>query len=289
MKNRGKIVKCANHPGYDAMAMCPSCGKQICEFCSVNIFNMPHCKECTENLVLHMSKLPKRRFRKNLPRKRRLKAMKKAYPTGRLNRNFFIIGSIGSLLIAITTFFLGWSFSIPRDISFSSYPWWLIQLSILTSIGMIITAFGFYGFYRNYGTTLGLITSISLMIGSFWLPFFIFNSILDISWWEETPFRLGVMFSGAIYTIGMCLVLMGAVLLNVKNITGARILSKTAGVAGIGSSLLFFAITPAHVAGVAWFAFSASSIIMALVFFSAKPYTENNEENTPYPSSNLPR
>jgi hypothetical protein len=81
---------------------------------------------------------------------------------------------------------------------------------------------------------------------------------------------------------------MGAVFLNIKYLTGVRVLTKTAGVACIGSSLLFFAITPAHVAGVAWYALSASSIIMALVFFLAKPYMGNEEENTPVPYSPLP-
>jgi predicted permease len=190
------------------------------------------------------------------------------------------MGCIGALIIAIASFFMGISFSIPRSISFSSYPWWLIHLSIIISIGMIIIAFGFYGFYRNYGTTMGLITSISLIIGSFWLPFFIFNSIRDRSGWEMPPFDLIIVFSGAIYTLGICLILMGAVLLNVKNLTGVRILTKTAGAACIGSSLLYFAITPVHVGGIAWYAFSSSSIIMALMFFSARPYTENEGNDT---------
>lgn len=248
---------------------------------------MPHCKECTQSLVLHMSKLPKRRFRKQLPRKRRLRAMKKANPTGRLNRSFFIMGGVGSIIIAITTFFLGWSFSMPRHIHFGSYPWWLVQYNILMAIGMTITSFGFYGLYRNYGTLWGLITSTFLVIGSIFVSFLVFYSIHELQWWEwdDVSYGLDIEFGFALIIIAMCLVLMGIVLLNVKNLTGVRILSMISGIINIGVSFLFFSIFPGSINGIAWFGFSASSIIMAVVFFSAKLYPEEDEESIPAPLS----
>jgi hypothetical protein len=231
-----------------------------------------------------MSKLPRRRFRKNLPKKRRLRAMQKANPTGRLNRIFFILGGIGTLIIAIVTFFLGWSFSIPRHNSFGSYPWWLVFNSLLMVVGMTITSFGFYGFYRNYGTLWGLITSTVLVIGSFFVFFLVFYSIHEMQWWqwENVRFGLDIEFGFALLVIAFCLVLMGVVLLNVKNLSGVKTLSAISGTLNIVVSLLFFSIFPASRIGIAWFGFSASSIIMAVVFFSAKLYSEEYEEKIPH-------
>jgi hypothetical protein len=264
-------MRCENHPEFEAVAQCPSCGKHICEFCRVIMFNMPHCKECTQNMVQSMQILSPRKLRK-LAKKRRLKAMERAEPKGKPNRDFFIIGGVGSIIISIATFAIGWSFSVPRHVGFGSYPLWLVQYIVLFAVGMAITVFGFYGLYRNYGTAWGIVASTFCAIGSFWIPLLVYTSIHMPRGWGDDAVRysLKIQFGFALLIIGTCLVFMGIALINVKNITRERVLTFTSGLLNIVVAVLFFIIFPASTMGIAWFGFSSSSIIMAFVFISAK-------------------
>lgn len=281
-------MRCENHPQFEAMAQCSSCGKHICEFCSVLVFNMPHCKECTQNMVHNMPILSPRKLRKQLRKRRRLKAMESAVPKGRPNRDFFIAGGVGSIIVAIATFAMGWSFSVPMHDSFGSYPHWLVGYIILYAIGTAITGVGFYGLYRNYGSVWGIIASTFCVIGTLWVPLLVYSSIHTVNRWASDTVRYGlkIQFGFALLIIGTCLVLTGIALFNVKNLTGVRILSKTAGLLNILVSLLFFLIWPASTTGIAWFGFCSSGIIMTMLFFSARVETETSSEfptNDPAP------
>ena len=84
-------MKCTKHPMNEAIAVCPSCGRGICEICRVNVINVPHCKECAEWFIFQMATIPRTKP----------KSLQLPIPRGEPNKNYFIIGCIGSIIMMI--------------------------------------------------------------------------------------------------------------------------------------------------------------------------------------------
>lgn len=254
-------MKCHMHPMNNAIAVCPSCGRAICEICRVNVLSIPHCKECAEQIIARMATFARK------------KPPKIPVSRGTPKREYFILGAIGALIMVIGAGYLGY-FTWEADYSMRSYPASLIIYSAFFSIGLLIIAFGFYGFYKNYGSIMGLVSSVFLWINSvLFLPLIIF-SVEETSysyWHNQYEYRIEVWyFISAIVLFGICLALMGACLLTVKNYMMTSRLSKSAGILNIADSFLFVSILSAVISGIAWFVLIVACALMAFIFLTAR-------------------
>ncbi len=256
-------MNCAKHPQNVAIATCPSCGRNICEECRVNIVNMPHCKECAEWLLFQMASA--------------YRIPKVPMPRGQPRKELFTIGSAGSIVMLISAFCIGiFMFTEHSIFGLTSYPWWLILWGAVFSGGMIVNSVGFYGFYKNYGSTMGLITFVFLLISSFiFIASFIFSVHAyheDFGPFQPEPWRysIGPEIVGAVFIFGVCLVLMGVTFLVVKNYTMEVQLSTATGIFTIIVAALFCSVFLAIFVGIAWFISVMACLLMAIVFFLAK-------------------
>jgi hypothetical protein len=143
-------LKCCFHPELEAVVVCKSCGRGLCDDCAITISNQTFCRECIEKGIATptVSTAPK-----PVPT-----------PTGVPNRAFFIVGGIGTimnvvaaiLLLFVDNLFLGRVF----------YQTSLIDLVvvILLFTGILLMGIGYLGIRRNYGSSMGIASFIMGLI-----------------------------------------------------------------------------------------------------------------------------
>lgn len=251
-------MKCAKHPRSDALAVCPSCGRAICEICRVNVGNVPHCKECVEWIILQMGRFPQRPMRMPMLR-------------GVPRREFFMAGFVGALIMMIAAAG-NWFVLFGGDLSYNPYLWTFIIMNVLFSVSLAITSVGFYGFYRNYGVILGLMSFVFLMIASI---IFLGLSIFSVGEPSMDPYEdysliKPEFFIPAVILVGVSIVLMGVTLILVEDYTMLRDLSKATGFYNIMIASLFIIPFFTVDGGFGWLALVIGCILMAMVFFKAK-------------------
>jgi hypothetical protein len=250
-----KHMNCSNHPMNNAIGICPSCNRAICEICSMKVMNIPHCKDCAEWIFYNVMKSSRSLFSVPIPK-------------GQPIRKYFVIGGIGALTMVVGALLIGIFFM--ANFSFfgsdnSGFYWLLFAGTGLLAGGLIVTGVGFFGFYRNYGSFMGLITFIFADITSF---IFISFTIFSIS--GPYGYFIGPEYIGAAVIVGICLVLMGVSLLLIKNYTMVRNLTLATGIFTLVVAALFCSVFTAMFFGIAWFTLVAAGILMAVVFFLAK-------------------
>jgi hypothetical protein len=247
-------MKCAKHPMNDAIAVCPSCGREICEVCRVSVLNVPHCKECAEWMLFQLASASKMLFRMPVPR-------------GIPSRSYFIIGGIGTIIMSIGALVLGIYFFI----NFGYYGYrdgdfiLLFIGSGLLLFGLILTGIGFFGFYKNYSSFMGLISFVFSIIGS---VIYVAFTIFSIN--RGYGSYIGPEYIGAAVIIGICLILMGITFLLVKDFTMVKNLSSATGIYTLIVAGLFCSVFLVLVFGIAWFLLIVACPLMAMVFFLAR-------------------
>lgn len=248
-------MNCSIHPMNTAIGICPSCNRAICEICSMNVMNVPHCKDCAEWIFYQVMRSSRSLFSVPIPR-------------GEPVKKYFVIGGIGALTMVVGALLIGIFFL--ANFSFygfnnSGFYWLLFTGTGLLAGGLILTGVGFFGFYKNYGSFMGFITFVFADISSF---IFISFTLFSIS--NPYGYFVGPEYIGAAVIVGICLVLMGVTLLLIKNYTMVRNLTLAAGIFTIIVASLFCSVILALFFGIAWFMLIAASILMAVVFFLAK-------------------
>jgi hypothetical protein len=231
--------------------------------------NIPHCKECAAYLFYQL--MGSQGAPPKLPVLR-----------GPFNRNMFMVGSIGATILLVGGPCIGLSMLIGQTWSqMPEYPWPLILLIVLFSLGLALSGIGFYGFHRNYGSIMGLVSCVLLIVTAFITPLSTFFSIHESEEWSgEISYRIGLEIIASFVFIGICLILMGTTLVLVRNYTMNRNLSTASGIVSIFVAGLFLTIFPAIFLGIAWFLTLVPSILIALVFDNAKtpPITQNDSQ-----------
>ncbi len=252
---RGRIVNCEKHPTSEVIASCPLCGRGFCENCQVNVMNVPHCKECAEWILFQTLSAIKTQFPLPIPR-------------GTPRRDYFIVGGIGSIITLIFAFFIGYFFFY----NFSFYGYYMDDFTMLFALGcfftcgLIATALGFYGFYHNYGSIMGLVTFVFSLICSAIFIISLYMAVFD----SRFGGSFGAEYIISAISVGVCLGLMGVTLLIVKNFTMQSTLSAAAGIFTILVAILFGSIFMALFFGIAWFLLMVACLLIAVMFFLAK-------------------
>jgi hypothetical protein len=264
---RGRIVRCENHPEYEAIAFCIQCGRSICEFCNVNVMDVPHCKFCAESIIIQMTK-----------RMRKSKIYRPPRPKGPPSSRYFIFGYVGSFLMAIGALLL-WILGMDRRFDILSRDvweiFWLGGISFL-SIGLAITALGFYGFYINYGSTLGYICLIILPLGGmFFLAIFLYSFFIN--------FEVG-RFSTGLGALGIGMVLMGLTILSVEKYTLTGWISKITAIIMFAATGLVWVVFVTEGIGLGWMVLFAGCLFMGIFFIRIKmPLRNIARYSSPHP------
>jgi hypothetical protein len=198
-------------------------------------------------------------------------------PIGEPRRELFIWGGSGSIILTIAAVCIGF-FMISENLSNRlGYPWWFVIWSAIFSVGLFATSIGFYGFFRNYGSTLGLVTYIILVISSF---IFIFSVIFSVHYYPYEPggwgsepagrYSIEIEFIGAIEILGICLALMGFTFIMLRHIIMVEDMPVTVGIFNIIIALCFCSIILVVILEVVWILLAVACFLTSLVFFSAK-------------------
>lgn len=246
-------MRCTDHPMYDAVGICPSCGRYFCDICKVKVLNVPHCKECAERIIFQMAGDRRKTTLKGLP-----------HPKGIVRRKYFIFGVIGSGIMvfgALFLFVLGlhrrFDF-LPRDIW---QIFWPVGVSILCA-GLAISSIGFYGFYINYGSSLGYLCMMILPISSFF-----FLSIFMYSFYVQFE---GGRFSTALGALSLTLILMAITIFRVKNFTLEVSLCSVVVIFMVAAAALTWLVFITETMGLGWLLLIVACSLMAIMFFKAK-------------------
>lgn len=256
---RGRILKCAIHPKNEALGICNFCGRFICDICQVNVLNVPHCKGCAEQVIYHMATGGGNIYR----------AKKPPYPRGRPSSKLFVYGYLGSSLMALGALFL-WVLGMHRRLDFLSQEiweiFWLIGVPVLC-LGMAISAVGFYGFYINYGSTMGYISAIIIPISAlFFLSIFIYSFFIY--------YEVG-RFSTGLGSLSIGFILMAITILKVDNYVHSSYLSKITSVLFFAAAGLTWVIFITEAIGIGWLVLLFACILLALLFSKIKLPTGN--------------
>lgn len=142
-------MKCYVHPKEDAVAVCKTCEKGVCNNCAVILAGNIFCKTCVE---AGKAKAPTAEVSLVAPT-----------PRGIPSRTRFIIGGVGAIISGVSGLFM--LFGSPISIS------WLLEYislaagniasiatEILLAVGLILAGIGYLGIKRNYGSGMGTVS-----------------------------------------------------------------------------------------------------------------------------------
>jgi hypothetical protein len=250
----------------NAIEMCPSCGRYICDICLVNVLNVPHCKDCAEGIIYQMAAT-----KTKMPNPQKLLPL-----SSTPSPKYYGFGYIGGGFMTIGALFL-WILGIHRRFDFlPDYIWgllWPMGVTLLC-VGLAIAAIGFYGFYVNLGSTLGYICLVILPLGSlFFLAIFMYSFYID--------YDVG-RFSTGLAALSISLILMAITILSVRYHTSTPNLSKLTAIILFVAACLSWVVFITEAMGIGWFLLMVASILTSLVFFRAK-YPNRIQSYLPFP------
>ena len=153
-------MKCYNHPKEDAVAVCKTCGKGVCNDCLITITGNSYCKACVEAGRVKAPTVEVSAQPVAVP-----------MPTGIPSKTPFIVGGAGSTLSAfaaiLTMLFGGLLFTFVLSLISGAYDYRYSYTSVLTggiagivssiilAVALILAGIGYLGIKRNYGAGTG--------------------------------------------------------------------------------------------------------------------------------------
>jgi len=145
-KRERNRMKCYYHPKEDAVAVCKSCGRGVCQECIVIVAGDSYCKTCVETGRVKAPAVPVPTPPVAIPR-----------PSGIPSRTPFIVGGIGAIIsgVAALLLFLGGFSNIFFGFFFGFGKIWSVISNIILGIGLILAGIGYLGIKRNYGLGTG--------------------------------------------------------------------------------------------------------------------------------------
>jgi hypothetical protein len=188
-------MRCDKHPDTEAVGSCVSCGQGICENCKVSISDMMHCKQCIEagRIVGQVGQQQAQQQAQARPALGqqfgyqqppytpypfqpaygfpgptewkpevpidRWYGQRRPDPKGRPSLGLFKIGSMGSVTGAIASAVMSVNVFLGLVQGGSLFG------SILLFFAMVPFMVGLYGFYRNYGLGISVVSIFMLTVG----------------------------------------------------------------------------------------------------------------------------
>jgi len=274
-------MKCWVHPQEDAVAVCKSCSKGVCQNCAVSISGDVYCKACVESRRIFIP-----------PTREPLKIEHVPTPKGVPIKALFTIGGAGNILTTIasmplTLVFFGTILAISQT-SFRYYkPFFggetstvpIFSILVFTFIGIIFAAIGYLGAYKNYGSGVGaagfafsLVAAIMFMVYAGAIA--VYLSTEEWEWRfnfyyysEAARVFLLLVFIITCILFGIMLILWGATHIVTRRFTGHSGLSTATGIMMIVSGALTLSTILSSVALSLLF---VTEILATILFFIMK-------------------
>lgn len=203
------------------------------------------------------------------------------------SRGWFIGGTIGSFITAISAILLGVLF-LMYVISYGEFegawlPFFVIALLLFT-VGALMKAMGCYGFYRVYGSHFGILAMVFGIIGT---VLFLALALVSINHYESSYnyysysyYWLGVeVWIGMIFA-GIMFILSGIAFIMVKDYTGVKGATISTGIIQIVAGGMLIGLL--GYVGAAWFLLACAEFISGIVFAKANqhsPYQYPGQES----------
>lgn len=258
-------LKCWVHPKVDAVAVCKSCGRGVCQECAVILEGDAYCKTCVE-----AGKIPVPTATRGI-----------LAPKGIPSRAFFVIGGIGSIInasaailifiSALGTLFSGWYYGEALS------GWFILGIigGILLAIGLVLSTIGYLGIQRNYASNMGLVSFIFGIISSM---IFVIEIVITIALWGTIVYPYPYPYYGYIWPIlivtvitliifGVTQILWGVTHIVSRKFTGKPDLSMTTGIMLIIAGALSLSIM---ISFIGMILFCVSEIMALALFFTSK-------------------
>jgi hypothetical protein len=211
---------------------------------------LPHCRKC--------AKSGSKQMLRSALRQPPLGILKK-----KIKREFFILGGVGSILMAVASCLIGYyMLYLVHNLLFAQNLEWFVMASVLMSVGLVLTGLGCYGFYYNLGVTQGLIASVLMIISALFFPISIIFSVASM----DAGFSIGPEYAVGVMSVGISLILMGAAFSRVCYIVAPGKLESLAGKLNVIVGLIFITVLFAIFFGLAYFALIIASLISAVMF-----------------------
>jgi hypothetical protein len=257
-------MKCYYHPTQEALAVCKSCGKGICQNCLVEISNTSYCKTCVEQGRVCLGDT--------------VGYKQPCTPIG-MNKTPFIIGGVGALISGILAIFaLIFGFGSVSLFGFSN-NYFGVLASVVTpilAVGIILLGLGYRGFRANYGLQSGTgAFALSIVAAVFLLVNVGFGMILSTSYYNYTysyaTFGLASIASIitviSIMMLGVAQIIFGVAHIYSRRFTGNSGLSMATGIIFIVSGALTTSVLLSFIGMVMLL---VSGILAFIVFITAK-------------------
>jgi hypothetical protein len=139
-------MRCYYHPKEEAVAICMSCGKGICQQCTVLVEGNSHCRTCVETRGI-TSQIAQTAIPKS---------------AGIPSKIPFVIGGVGAIMsgvAAVLSIFGGigslWIYGF-----YYNYYWTAVFsmiCSVLLAVGLVLAGIGYKGIRTNYGSIFGTV------------------------------------------------------------------------------------------------------------------------------------
>ena len=137
-------MKCYDHPDKEAVAICKSCGKGLCQECNVNVQRISYCRECLNNKLTLQDKDD---IQLNI-----------LFGPGAETEREFRAGADGLMALGIISLFVVVFVTITEFYNIqaagaTAIIWiWIIATAIATSV----TALGYKALGTSYGNNVGI-------------------------------------------------------------------------------------------------------------------------------------
>ena len=263
-------MKCFTHPKEDAVAICKSCGKGVCQECAVIVADESYCKRCVETgrakpQPVQVSPPPVR-----VP----TPPVKMPAPSGIPTRAPFVVGGVGAIISGVASllsFFGGFGNIFWHNLGWGSI--WAILGGIILGVGLILAGIGYKGIKRNYGVgtgTAGFAFSIVVCVFVFVnvaLGIIGFSYENGVPYYRDPEYAWYIFYIGstviAVILFGVMQILWGAAHINSSKYTGTSGLTMATGIMLIISGAMTASVIAAFAGIILFF---VSEILAVLVF-----------------------
>lgn len=260
-------MKCFNHPKVDAVAVCKSCGKGVCQECAVIVTGDSYCKTCVETgrAIAPTVQVP-------------TQPVVVARPSGIPSRTPFIVGSVGAIISGVAALLwlfggFGNIFVLTGYFGFGSI--WAIVGGIILGVGLILAGIGYKGIKKNYGTGTGTAGFAFSIVACVFVFVNVALGIIGLSYptryyryYYNDPMYLIFIISAFITLIlfGVMQILWGVAHINSRKYTGTSGLAMATGIMLIISGALTASVFVAFVGMIMFF---ISEILAVIVFLTS--------------------
>jgi len=267
-------MKCFYHPKEDALAICKSCGRGVCQQCLVILAGDSYCKACVETGRVKAPTVP-------VP----IPPVAAPRPSGVPSRAPFIVGGVGTIISGVAALlslfggfgnifaFAYYAYGVYLTFGFGSILFFI--MGIILGVGLLLAGIGYLGIKRNYGPGTGTAGFAFSIVACVFLFASVAFSIIGLSYPYYYPYYPYYPYYNPWYTIfistvvitlilfGVMQILWGAAHINSRQFTGNSGLTLATGIMLIISGALTACVILAFIGMILFF---VSEILATIVF-----------------------